>query len=142
MDLAADIQKMRDGRMPLPNYDLTMGFRLVGWTADGAVVEVDVDERFRNPTGVLHGGVLAGLCDSAMGLTVSSLVAPGNSCANTDLAVRFLRGTVVDVIRASARIVKMGRRMVFMEADVTSEKGELIARATSTFLITEDKRAG
>lgn len=142
MDLADAVQEMRDGRRPLPNYDLHMGFRLVKWNSDGAVVEVDVDDRFVNPTGVLHGGVLAGLCDSAMGLTVSSMVAPGHTCANTDLAVRFLRGTKVDVIRASARIVKTGKRMVFMEADVTNEKGELVARATSTFLISEKQGLG
>ena len=40
-------------RAPIP-YDGHMGFRLVSWSPDGAVVEADVDGRFTNPTGVLH----------------------------------------------------------------------------------------
>ena len=73
----------RGERPPIP-YDGHMGFRLVSWSSEGAVVEADVDGRFANPTGVLHGGVLMGLADSAMGLTVTGLLAEGQAGTNIE----------------------------------------------------------
>src|SRR5687768_18618670 len=90
-------------RAPIP-YDGFMGFRLVSWSPEGAVVEADVDGRFANPTGVLHGGVLMGLADSAMGLTVTGLLGPGKAGTNTDLQMRFLRPTKEGRLTATARV--------------------------------------
>ena len=101
-------------------------------------MEVTVDARHANPVGVLHGGVLAGLADSAMGITVSGLMPPAKSCTNTDLQIRFLRGTALAPpasLRATARVVKHGRTVVAMECDITNATGELVARASSTFLV-------
>lgn len=125
-------------RAPIP-YDAFMGFRLVSWSPDGAVVEADVDARFDNPTGVLHGGVLMGLADSAMGLTVTGLLAEGQAGTNTDLQMRFLRPTKEGRLTATARVVRRGRRTLILEADVTDATGKLVARASSQFLVVDAK---
>jgi uncharacterized protein (TIGR00369 family) len=119
---------------PIP-YDGFMGFRLVSWSPDGAVVDADVDGRFANPTGVLHGGVLMGLADSAMGLTVTGLLGEGQAGTNTDLQIRFLRPTKDGRLTATARVVRRGRRTMVLECDVADGAGRLVARASSTFLV-------
>lgn len=119
---------------PIP-YDAHMGFRLVSWSPDGAVVEADVDSRFDNPTGVLHGGVLMGLADSAMGLTITGLLGEGQAGTNTDLQMRFLRPTKGGRLTAKARVVRRGRRTLVLECDVTDAAGKLVARASSAFLV-------
>lgn len=122
----------------LSAYDRHMGFRLASWSPAGAVVEVEVRPgALANPTGVLHGGVLAGLADSAMGLTVTGLLPPGAAATNVDLALRFLRPTTKGRLTATARVVRQGRRTLAMEADVTDAEGRLVARASSTFLVLE-----
>ena len=121
-------------RAPIP-YDAHMGFRLVSWSPGGAVVEADVDGRFANPTGVLHGGVLMGLADSAMGLTVTGLLAEGQAGTNTDLQMRFLRPTKQGRLVATARVVRRGRRTMVLECDVADAAGKLVARASSSFLV-------
>lgn len=135
MSWADDLQAIVAGqREPIP-YDGFMGFRLVSWSPDGAVVEADVDGRFANPTGVVHGGVLMGLADSAMGLTVTGLLGEGKAGTNTDLQMRFLRPTKHGRITATARVVRKGRRTLVLECDVVDEAGRLVARASSTFLV-------
>ena len=133
-------QQLRDiaagKRAPIP-YDGHMGFRLVSWSADGAVVEVDGGPHLANPTGVLHGGVLMGLADSAMGLTVTGLLGDGEVGTNTDLQMRFLRPTTSGRLTATARLVRRGRRTLVLEADVADDAGKLVARASSTFLVLE-----
>lgn len=131
-------ERLRDiaaGKAEAIPYDRFMGFRLVSWDPEGAVVEADVDGRFDNPTGVLHGGVLMGLADSAMGLTVTGLLGPGEAGTNTDLQMRFLRPTKQGRLRATARIVRKGRRTMTLECDVTDASGKLVARASSQFLV-------
>lgn len=121
-------------RAPVP-YDGHMGFRLVSWSPDGAVVEAQADGRFANPSGVLHGGVLMDLADSAMGLTVTGLLEAGQAGTNTDLQMRFLRPTKQGRLTATARVVRKGRRSLVLECDVTDEAGKLVARASSNFLV-------
>jgi uncharacterized protein (TIGR00369 family) len=139
MSWAEDLQAIAAGkRAPIP-YDAHMGFRLVSWSAEGAVVEADADGRFANPTGVLHGGVLMGLADSAMGLTVTGLLAEGQAGTNTDLQMRFLRPTKTGRLVATARVVRRGRRTLVLECDVADAAGKLVARASSAFLVLDAK---
>lgn len=139
MTWAVELQRIVDGkRAPIP-YDAHMGFRLMSWSPEGAVVEADVDARFANPTGVLHGGVLMGLADSAMGLTVTGLLEEGQAGTNTDLQMRFLRPTTDGRLTATARVVRRGRRTLVLEADVVDGAGKLVARASSNFLVLDAK---
>lgn len=135
MHRAQELRDIAAGKRPPIPYDGHMGFRLVAWSPDGAVVEADVDGRFANPTGVLHGGVLMGLADSAMGLTVTGLLADGQAGTNTDLQMRFLRPTKAGRLTATARVVRRGRRTLVLEADILDAAGKLVARASSTFLV-------
>jgi len=137
-DLARDVAAMLAGSKPLPDYDRRMGFRLVSAGPEGAVMETDVAAgAWANPTGVLHGGVLMGLADSAMGMTMCALLAPGQTGTNTDLQVRFLRPTKAGRLTATTRVVRRGRRTAVLECDVTDAAGKLVARASSTFLLLE-----
>lgn len=136
MDLGADVAAMMAGSKPLPDYDRRMGFRLVSAGAEGAVMEATVRVgEWANPTGVLHGGVLMGLADSSMGMTMCSLIGPGKAGTNTDLQVRFLRPTTAGRLRATTRVVRQGTRTIVLECDVTDAAGKLVARASSTFLV-------
>jgi uncharacterized protein (TIGR00369 family) len=136
---ADDLQAIASGQRPPIPYDGFMGFRLRSWSPDGAVVEADVDGRFANPTGVLHGGVLMGLADSAMGLTVTGLLGEGQAGTNTDLQMRFLRPTKLGKLTATARVVRKGRRTLVLECDVADAAGKLVARASSNFLVLDAK---
>ena len=45
-----------------------LGYRTAEWREGHAVLEMDLDERHMNRAGVLHGGALATLIDTACGL--------------------------------------------------------------------------
>lgn len=132
---AAELRDIAAGKLPPIPYDGHMGFRLVSWSPDGAVVEGDAGPHLANPTGVLHGGVLMGLADSAMGLTVTGLTGRGEAGTNTDLQMRFLRPTTGGKLTATARVVRRGRRTLVLECDVTDAAGKLVARASSSFMV-------
>jgi uncharacterized protein (TIGR00369 family) len=132
---AAELREIAAGKRPPIPYDGHMGFRLESWSPDGAVVSCEVGSHLANPTGVLHGGVLMGLADSAMGLTVTGVLAAGQAGTNTDLQMRFLRPTTTGKLIATARVVRRGRRAIVLEADIVDAAGKLVARASSQFLV-------
>jgi uncharacterized protein (TIGR00369 family) len=120
-----------------PNCDLTLGVTCVDKTVPGrSVWQMVADERFENPAGLIQGGFLGALADSAMGAAAVTF-AQGRrvSVANAEMKVSFLapvRGGAS--LRCEAIVVAGGSRTAFVEATITDEAGRLVARASSTYL--------
>lgn len=62
------IEKTLRGELPPPPIATLLGFRLLSAAPGEAVVELEVDERYANPMGTLHGGVLCDIADAAIGI--------------------------------------------------------------------------
>ncbi|MDH4112580.1 MAG: PaaI family thioesterase [Actinomycetota bacterium] len=89
-----------------------------------------------NLQGTVHGGVLATLLDTAAGLAVRSAIAPGSRHVSVNLDVQYLapaEGTVV--LFATGRIVRMGRRLAFAEAEARDADGVVLAKAQVTVAV-------
>jgi uncharacterized protein (TIGR00369 family) len=123
-----------------PNCDLTLGLECLDKSTPGrSVWQMTADERFENPAGIMQGGFVAALCDSSMGAAaVTFAVGRKVSVANAEMKVSFLaavrRGAV---LRCEAVVVSGGARTAFVEASVTNEEDQLVARASSTYLLRE-----
>jgi uncharacterized protein (TIGR00369 family) len=106
-------------------------------TADGGVTwEYVIDPAHYNPYGVLHGGVVMALMDSAMGQAVAALVhADGRFNAAAQMNVNFLAPAKSGLLRARARVVKVGKRLAVVEANAIDDQGTTIAMATATHSI-------
>jgi uncharacterized protein (TIGR00369 family) len=110
--------------------------------ADGRVVwEYTVSAAHYNPYGVLHGGVVMALLDTAMGHAVAELVAPeGAFNAAAEMSVRFLEPIRSGTITARAEVRKCGKRLAVVEAEATDEHGLTLAVATATHAILRKKK--
>ncbi len=82
--------------------------------------------------GTLHGGVLCDIADAAMGMAYGSTLEDGETFTTLELKINFLKPVRNAVLQAVARVVKGGRTVGLVECDVTDDKQELVARATST----------
>jgi uncharacterized protein (TIGR00369 family) len=103
------------------------------WSPGTAVWEYEVDPAHFNPNGVLHGGVLMGLLDTAMGHAVAEMVLPnGRFNAAAQMNVHFLLPIREGVIRARAEVRKIGKRLAVVEAEATDSEGRLVGLATAT----------
>ena len=94
------------------------------------------DERFANPGGVIQGGFLAAMLDSAMGASaVTSLRGRRARVANAEMKVSFLRAAKVgSVLRCEATALESGNTVIFVEARVSDDEQRLIATASSTYI--------
>jgi uncharacterized protein (TIGR00369 family) len=101
-----------------------------------AIWEYTVDPAHYNPNGVLHGGVLMTLLDTAMGHAVAEMVIPdGKFNAAAQMNVHFLLPIRAGLIRARAEVRKLGRRLAVVDAEATDEEGRIVGIATATHSI-------
>ena len=119
-------------RPPIADF---VGLRLVSADGGSSVLEVTVDRRHHNPIGTVHGGIFADLADAAMGTALATLLAEGETFTTTDLAIHFLAPVREGLLRARARVIRRGRRAAYVECDVETEEGSLVAKAQSTLLL-------
>ena len=103
---------------------------------DGEVeVLLDAQEHHLNLLGTLHGGMIATLADTAMGLAVRTRHEPATTHVTGSLTVNYLSPGRAGPVRAIGRAVKAGRQMGYGEADVLDDAGHLLARASATFIV-------
>jgi uncharacterized protein (TIGR00369 family) len=125
-------------RVP-PSSDLTLGMVCVDKSQPGVTVwRMRAGEEFANPTGVVQGGFLSAFADSAMATaTVTNLQGRKAYAANTELKISFLRAAPVgETYTCTARVIGGGNRVTFVEAEITDASGRLVAKASSTYLLT------
>lgn len=133
---------MPDQRIQVPpNCELTLGMTCIDKSQPGRTVwQMRADERFANPAGIIQGGFIGAMCDSAMGASsVTFAVASGRKVfsSNVEIKTSFLAAARVgSVLRCTAEVVSGGKRIAFAEAEVTDDAGKVVARASSTYLFT------
>ncbi len=121
-----------------PNCDLTLGLVCVDKSTPGTTVwKMRADERFLNPAGIVQGGFIAAMLDSAMGASaVTGLRGRSASVANTEMKVSFLRSARSgDSLTCTATVLKPGSVVTFVAARVVDDEGRVMATASSTYLI-------
>ena len=111
-----------------------LDFRLTHVEAGSATVELDVTERFWNPMGTLHGGILCDIADAAMGLAYAAGLNDDESFTTIELKINYLRPFKEGHVKAVAKTVHRGRTVGLLDCDVFDDRGKVIARSSSTCL--------
>lgn len=123
-----------------PNCDLTLGITCVDKSVPGRTVwRARVDDRFLNPAGVVQGGFLAAILDSAMGASAVTVMGDRRvAVANTEMKVSFLRPVRSgELLTCVATVLKPGKVISFVKAKIMDAEERLVATASSTYLVKE-----
>lgn len=120
-----------------PPIGETMDFTIVEIDADHVVFEGTPGRSVYNPIGSVHGGYAATLLDSACGCAVHVRLGPNQGYTTLELKIAYHRGMTdtTGPVRATGRVLSMGRRVAFAEARLEGADGKLYASATSTLLV-------
>lgn len=110
-----------------------IGMRLVDMRPGEAVLSIEMRDDLRQPSGVLHGGVTATLIDTAMAFAVRTRLGQDETTATIDLTVHYLRPHITGTFTCTAKVVRAGKRIFTVSAEVHNEEGKLIATAISTY---------
>lgn len=131
------MRMMIAGKIPPPPIARLMNFTLVEVDEGRAVFAVEPAEFHYNPIGVVHGGLISTLLDSALGCAVHTTLPAGTTYTSLELHVNFVRPLTrtTGEVRCEARVLHTGRRMATAEAKVTDAAGKLYGHGTTTCMV-------
>ena len=131
------LEKTRSGELRSPVSN-TMGMELVAFGRGEATYEMAARDDLGNALGVIQGGVVTVLADAAMAAATTSVLEDEeiqkSAITTVDIFARFIRpvnAKKVETLRAEARVVRAGGRLVWAEADVLAD-GEMVGKFAST----------
>lgn len=125
----------REGRDANPFFTL-MGIEIGKMEKGSASLSLPVRPDMMNGEGWLQGGLYTALADEAMVLAIYPLLAPGTRIASISETTSFLAGVQDGTITAEGRVVKLGKRVAFAEADVRAAGPDrVIARCSATYAV-------
>ena len=111
------------------------GIEVVDARSGSVTVSMTVTEQHVNLQGLVHGGMLAILADTACGLSIRSAMEPGRLHVTADLDIHYLAPAGPGRLLGRGQAVKVGRSLAFAEASIEDEEGRLLARAQSRFSV-------
>lgn len=131
---AEEVERLREifSRVPFARL---LGLEFVGAERGSAAFALDAREDLMRMGGILHGGAVFSLLDTAAACAVHTLLGPGDRTVTVDLTVHFLRPFGSGRLHARARVLRAGRRIAFLSVEATDPTGVLIATATTTYAI-------
>jgi|CZKC01.1.fsa_nt_gi uncharacterized protein (TIGR00369 family) len=100
-----------------------------------AVMSLRVTDRHKQIHGVVHGGILASLADTAGAMAAYPLLPRGTRLATVEMTINYLEPVDRGPIVAEARVLRLGRTLAVAECEVKDAEGNLAAKALVTFAI-------
>jgi acyl-CoA thioesterase len=110
-----------------------LGIELVEMGVGTATMKMPMKEELRQPYGLLHGGATASLIDTATAFAVVGAIGRDDKATTVDLTVHYLRPVINETTICTAKVVRAGRRLITVSAEVHNEEGKMIATALSTY---------
>jgi len=118
----------------------TLDIRYTDGGDDFLIAEMPVDERHRQPMGILHGGASAALAESvASAASAMVLSGTGRAAVGLELAINHLGAVHAGRIIARADAVHLGRSTHLWQIRVHDDAGRDVALAKLTMLVLDDR---
>jgi uncharacterized protein (TIGR00369 family) len=127
------IARAREAFASVP-YARLLGLEL-GEVSSGQVsIHLEVRDELKQNQGVVHGGAVASLIDTAAAFAVLTQIEIGERVTTTDLTIHYLRPANSGRLTARARIVRGGRRLFVLSVEVTDDRKTLVATAVTSYI--------
>jgi uncharacterized protein (TIGR00369 family) len=109
--------------------------------ADGQCsIDVPFQEAFERPGGIVSGQVFMAAADVAMWLAIKTKLGLEDSSVTAEMKTNFLGGAKRERFRCTAKILKLGRRLIYGVVECVDNNGQLLAHHTVTYIRAEPSR--
>ena len=103
---------------------------------DYLVGTMPVNSRVHQPLGMLHGGANIAFAESLGSCLSNVLVIPdGKAAVGTSINSNHLKSKTDGIITGTAKIIRKGQTLHFLEIEITDENGSLLCHCTMTNMV-------
>jgi uncharacterized protein (TIGR00369 family) len=111
-----------------------MGFRITRAERGRVLLQMRVKQHHKQVHGVVHGGVLAALADTAGGLA-SCTACDGRRVATIEMKINYLEAVAKGTVVADARVVRIGKHIAVVDCDIHADNRRLVGKALMSFFL-------
>lgn len=131
-----DYEKLILKRNEDTGYNSYLGIEFTQIKDNFAQAEIEVEQKHLNPRGVVHGGCIFSLMDTAGGVAA---ITSGNLITTSSSHVTFLNPAACKRLIARATEIKVGKSLLVFDVEATDENGRLLAKGTFTYFRLKEK---
>lgn len=112
-----------------------LGLKIIKAEAGESIVQVTVRDEHLRSLDIAHGGLVAGLLDTALGTAAYSKAAEGFCCVTLQLDVKYVKPALPGrTLTARCKCDHAGKRTAAASARVTDDEGRLVATGSASLL--------
>ncbi|HKP72706.1 MAG TPA: PaaI family thioesterase [Pyrinomonadaceae bacterium] len=115
-------------------YTRLLGIEFDGAERGAASLSLDARPELERFGGIMHGGAIASLADTASAFAVLTTLDYDEKTVTVDLTLYYLRPVTGGKLTARARVLRAGRRVATVSVEVTNDTGVLVVTALTTYL--------
>jgi uncharacterized protein (TIGR00369 family) len=128
-----ELARLREAFASVP-YAHLLGIEIVRLERGEATLSLRSRPELMRMAGIMHGGALASLMDSASAFAALTMLGADVHTVTVDLTLHFLRPVTEGLVEARARVLRAGRRIITVSIEATNADGKAVATALTTYL--------
>jgi uncharacterized protein (TIGR00369 family) len=97
-------------------------------------LDVPFQPAFERPGGVVSGQVYMAAADVAMWLAIKTKLGMSDASLTAEMKTNFLSGARKEGFRCTAKVLKLGRRLIYGVAECVDTNGRLLTHHTVTYI--------
>ncbi|UCD58791.1 MAG: PaaI family thioesterase [Candidatus Hydrogenedentota bacterium] len=129
-----DFDALRNHANRIPMYKL-IGMEVVEVRAGYSRFRLPFRRELTQPFGVLHGGALAAVADSAVAIALWGLVGTDKTFTTIEMKINFIAAVASGEVIAEGNIVHCGRRTAIGDVTLKDQDERLVGKCLATYLI-------
>lgn len=121
------------------HFPRLLGIEIESVEPGRARLAVEVREELLQLQGVMHGGAIASLIDTAVAFAIVGASEPDDRFTTVEMKVNYLSAIREGRVTADARLIRDGRRIIVADCDVFDGRGRLAAKGLLTYIRLNEK---
>ena len=113
----------------------SLGLTPVSISDDSITIRLPFSGEFRHSGGVICGQVFMAAADTAMVIAISAALGEFRPMTTVSLNTHFMRPVRNGDVLVTARVLRMGRNLVFGEVELFDADGKMAVHATSSYAL-------
>jgi uncharacterized protein (TIGR00369 family) len=134
MEITSDQERIIREKFSVNHFPRHLGFELDFVEQGRARLSVEVRRELLQLQGVMHGGAIASLIDTAVAFAILGASPSDSRFTTVEMKVNYLSAIRHGRIAAEARVIRNGRRIVVADCDVLDAEGKLAAKGLLTYI--------
>jgi uncharacterized protein (TIGR00369 family) len=134
MKITPERERLIQEKFEINHFPRLLGIEIDSVEEGRAVLSVEVRQELKQLQGVMHGGAIASLIDTAVAFAIVGASEPEARFTTVEMKVNYLSAIREGRVTAEARLIRDGRRIIVAECDVFDHKGRLAAKGLLTYI--------